>query len=279
MNSTWTFLKEKNVSCVFAKNPFTKKEGRAKSIRCFHKVRSVSPNEIIIEVDSIEETYEQDYVYRVQEENVKRLKEIGFELYIFDHRGKSPYIKMYDFQGMTRDNQKKFFDLLVERELTPLKEGYSYDNSFYCKFHWCPLEFAEHYKPQYKTKHKLIRVYNEGNKNKISPAILEEINQKVVQKTTQKFIPVKCPFVEYALNNKLPDGTNRNRRVLPNIVAVCKDEEALQKCAEIQEKPYGEFKGWLKLNPTFSCATLRNYACDIDKSSICSLCLLGGVKE
>jgi len=170
---TIDFLKEKNIDCVFGEGQYTKTEERTKEYDSNkHTVRSVSPNEIMIEIDLEEDTPEnRQLAYKIQDSNYDYLIKNGFEVYYFDHKGKSPYLRLYNILKLNKDNQKGFFEAFVEKYCIKLKKGFSYDSSFYGAFHWCPIEFGTHTK--YRTKVELIK--NNIGSNIAEKELLEKV--------------------------------------------------------------------------------------------------------
>lgn len=121
----------------------------------------------------------------------------------------------------------------------------------------------------------LFDSYKPEQINEVPEEIIEkakEVEEKVFDNNVS-FVPTKCPFVDYALKNKLPTGTDRNGNLVPNVVAIT-DSKAWEQCALAQDKTLLEFENWAKRKPKFNCEQLRRYAKAIGKQSICTKCLL-----
>lgn len=163
--NTEQFLKERKVEDVFfASEPYTKKEFWSKTFDPkVHKVRTTTWHEIVIEIDLKENTPENRLqAYKIQEKNFLNLTAEGFEVYAFDHKGKSPYNRLYGFEQLKGKNKKQAFEQFVETYCEKLPEGFTYDFSFCGENHFCPIEFGTHYK--YGTIHNLVNESKGVNK-------------------------------------------------------------------------------------------------------------------
>lgn len=80
----------------------------------------------------------------------------------------------------------------------------------------------------------------------------------------------KCAFLEWVLQNKIPEGC-RNQKIAPNLMALM--PEKAEQFARVQEMPIQHVKGWK--NTKFNCKQLQKNADQLKQRSICDLCLLG----
>jgi len=195
------FLNKLKISaCVFGENQFTTEEERSSAFdESKHCLRSITNNEILIEIDLQVDNHENRLIaYKLQDENFRRLEEEGYEVYYFDHQGKSPYLRLYGFDNLNESNHKDFFENFVTAYCKELPIGFKYDSSFYGKFHWCPLEFAKHWK--YGTIHNLKKFVNEGKKNIVKSEFLK--NNRKNERT------VEYGYSQLLLN---PDASNSER--------------------------------------------------------------------
>jgi hypothetical protein len=118
--------------------------------------------------------------------------------------------------------------------------------------------------------------FNPEKINKVPEFIIEQAKQVTAPKSFGgnqiTFKPSSCPFIDYAIKNKLPIS-DRNSNLVPNVVALL-DEKGWEQCANAQDKTYLEFENWAKRNPKFNCSQLRAYAKTVGKGNICNKCLM-----
>ncbi len=167
------FLKLKNANPVFANNPYTSTEKRDAEYKEGHCVRSITDNELLIEID-IEKGFDtpeiKQKLFDMQVKNFETIKKEGYEVYLFNHNGKCPHIRLYNIEGLNKQNQEKYFINFVQKYCEPNIEHTKYDKCFYGSFHWTPIEGCKHYK--YGTIYQLEKNANEGAKNKVLDSLL-----------------------------------------------------------------------------------------------------------
>lgn len=270
VNSPTNFLQTVGIiDCYFSDSPFTPERNRRREYKQGDKVRSVTLKELCLEIDLQEDNISNRLIAKkIQLENFDIAKEKGLVTYLFDHKGKSSYLRFY-FSGSftSKFQQREYFKEFVAKYFQVLPVGFKYDLSFYDKFHWCPLEKAEHWKYPGNI-HALIDSANTGKLNVIDESLIVK-KQPVLTTSSVSIVPTKCPFLDYALENKLPQG-DRNKHLYPNAVALFNADQLI-KFEQVQEDRIG----WKNGKPTFNCKQLQSYADSVRKRTICDLCLLG----
>lgn len=252
------------LNCYFSNTPFTKEEDRRREYIEGDKSRNLTLNELAIEIDLQEPTPENKVIAaNFQEINFKRIKESGAAVYLFDHKGKSPWIRLYNIEFKDKDEQKNYYKVFVEKYCEKLPIGFKYDASLYASFKWVPLEFAEHWK--YGTKINLIDFANVDKRNQRENDLLIKIKTKKQYpeaiKKTRIAANIRCPICEYALTHKLPEG-NRNQVLCKNASTILTDEQ-LNQLAQTQEMNLQEVIGWKEKNLEYNIFEMINYSREI----------------
>lgn len=190
--NTQSFLQSKGIQTVFAVNPYVVAEKRETELKPEHTNRGITRTELLIELDLKEgiENNEQskNYLYQLQLRNLERLERAGFEAYLFNHKGKCPHIRLYGFEGITKENHESYFINFVQKYCEPNPVWASYDKSFYSTFHWCPIEFQTHYK--YGTIYELEKFVNVGIKNKFEPELVTDIKDNSKRKVELDYLNI-----------------------------------------------------------------------------------------
>jgi hypothetical protein len=189
--NTIEFLKSKCINTVFCINPFVVSDKRENELKPEHQVRGVTDKELIIELD-IEEGFDtselRQKLYELQLKNFDRLSAQGFEVYLFNHKGKCPHIRLYNFEGMNKQNQESYYINFVQKYCEPKLEHTKYDKSFYASFHWCPIEFHSHYK--YGTIYELEKFSNVGSKNIVDASLVTEVKEEGKRKVELDYLQI-----------------------------------------------------------------------------------------
>lgn len=189
--NTLEFLQSKGIDTVFCINPFVVSDKRETELKPEHQVRGVTEKELIIELD-IEDGFDtpelRQSLYELQLKNFDRLSAQGFEVYLFNHKGKCPHIRLYNFEGMNKQNQESYYLNFVQKFCEPRLEHTKYDKSFYASFHWCPIEFHSHYK--YGTIYELEKFGNVGSKNIVDASLITDIKEEGKRKVELDYLQI-----------------------------------------------------------------------------------------
>ncbi len=116
-------------------------------------LRPLQPDEIVFEYDIDKKTFGIEFNYEKLTEQLflqtkNRLKELKCSFYVFQHGGRSKWIRLY---GVKQKNNKEKLEFV--KSVCP-----SADDGFYIKdSHLVPIENAPHHK--HKHKHELIEYY------------------------------------------------------------------------------------------------------------------------
>ena len=125
--------------------------------------------------------------------------------------------------------------------------------------------------PKTEKPKTLVDSFGDWRNNMVPPVVLKAAQKepKTLVHDAPKFVPGKCLFLDWACENKLPEG-QRNQVVAPNLMAVCPGKA--EQFASTQGMLLSHVTGWQ--NTEFNCKQLQEYAGSVDKRSICDLCLL-----
>jgi len=232
--------------------------------------RKIFSREMIFETDLPEPKENK----QIAEDIIKTLVKNKFKFSAWDSGNKSIHIhiffdKQFEKELTTSEQRTKAKDLFAQE----LSKGVSglYEKLDKNKFNentMIRLEYSTHLKTGRQKEPAYFPIsYKE---NKMFEEIIKQAKQKKVFPKATNIKPNKCPFLDYALTNKLPEG-NRNNVLFPNAVAML-SEEQLNQLEETQQDKIG----WRNKKTSFNCQQLREYAKQIGKETICINHLIGG---
>jgi hypothetical protein len=240
--------------------------------------RGVLQTELVAETD-----YPKQETNREVSEEIRRhyrKASVGFDCWFTGSKSDHIHTLFPNLHGLEPQVQKKAKKLFHE-SILPKAICDDIDESNYGHKTLIQIEGATNIKTGKESV--LIESYGNWKQNTIPEEIIKEA-KKVPVKTFSSVkkinIPNKCLLLEYACENTLPIS-ERNIKIVPNLVAYTNDKEAWQRCADAQGKNLSEFETWAERSPKFYCSQMRKYAEKekIKLGHLCSACLLGGYRN
>lgn len=221
--------------------------------------RMVMKDEIVIEFDL-------DYDVMVHEFGVcvDKLKRDGYKFYIFDHKGKSPHLHIYNVAGLNhlgKDVRREYKKLFLKYYAGPLC-----DVSLAYPGHLIACEFKKHHRTNvFKS---LVNVVNPLNTNMLVTDFLSKAEEETLRDYTDNFFEEDPQwFVSWMTNTKNPEGGIHNE-LFKNLAIVINnhgydEEKVIDKLVRIYGRQAdNQMRGWIswsRVPKSFNVGEIMNY--------------------
>jgi len=202
-------------------------------------LREQMKDEIIIESDS----YHKGVAHYQMRYIIRRLKRDNITFFLFDHKGKSPHLHIYDIKGLDKlDSDIR--SMYIHKFMNKYAPQPEIDRSFCKSRQLIASEFQQHWKTDDEHKYgvKQLIGYNIAHSNTLDTSILKDcVVQK--QKIYKDTIPSYTKWlILMAMNEPFPRG-NVDLIMFKNVmISVC--NIGIQNVNEVIDQMASQYKGY-----------------------------------